>query len=141
VLQQLDQCPVQLSAGAAAPLPPADLLAEAEELVRQVHTEVPALGDPGERLSDVRAQVERTGTYRHTATELQHGARLAWRNSARCIGRLYWRSLVVRDRREVTDAARMADECVEHLRVATNGGRVRPVVTVFPPARGSGTTS
>ena len=124
---------------ASGPLDPAELLAEAESFVRLVHAEVPALGDPADRLSDVRAQVERTGTYSHTATELQHGARLAWRNSSRCIGRLYWRSLVVRDRREVTGATRMADECVEHLRVATNGGRIRPVVTIFPPAGPDGT--
>ena len=53
----------------------------------------PALGPVDDRLRGVRAEIEATGTYRHTATELQHGARLAWRNSARCTGRLYWRSL------------------------------------------------
>ena len=99
-----------------------------------MHEEVPALGPVEDRLRGVRAEIEATGTYRHTATELQHGARMAWRNSARCIGRLYWRSLVVRDRREVTDSERMADECVEHLRIASNDGKVRPVLTVFPPA-------
>ncbi len=110
------------------------LLADSEAFVRLVHEEVPALGPVEDRLRGVRAEIEATGTYRHTATELQHGARMAWRNSARCIGRLYWRSLVVRDRREVTDSERMADECVEHLRIASNDGKVRPVLTVFPPA-------
>jgi nitric-oxide synthase, bacterial len=56
---------------------------------------------------------------------------VAWRNSNRCIGRLYWRSLRVRDRRHVTDAEEVAAEAVLHLREATNGGRVRPTVTVF----------
>lgn len=142
----LKQCPVQPAAVSEPPLrvvrhsvpdevpDRARLLADAEAFVRLLHDEVPALGPADDRLRDVRAEIDATGTYRHTATELQHGARTAWRNSARCIGRLYWRSLVVRDRREVTDAARMADECVEHLRVATNGGRIRPVLTVFPPA-------
>ena len=47
----------------------------------------------------------RTG---HTAyqAELAFAARVAWRNSSRCIGRLYWRSLRVRDRRQVSSAAR-----------------------------------
>jgi nitric-oxide synthase len=134
----LKQCPAQPATGALLtdPAQPATgaLLADAEAFLRQVHDEVPALGPVDDRLRVVRAEIEATGTYRHTATELQHGARLAWRNSARCIGRLYWRSLVVRDRREVTTAGWMADECVEHLRVATNGGKVRPVITVFPPA-------
>jgi nitric-oxide synthase len=131
----LKQCPLDVSVEHGPSLAVAPVDAEqAEEFLRVVHQEIPALGPVDERLANVRREIDRTGTYRHTSTELQHGARLAWRNSARCIGRLYWRSLVVRDRREVTDAAAMADECVEHLRIATNGGRIRPVVTVFPPA-------
>src|SRR5690606_2885676 len=58
-----------------------------------------------------------------------------WRNSNRCIGRLYWKSLKVRDRRSTTSAEGVALECVEHLREATNGGKIRPVITVFPPDR------
>jgi nitric oxide synthase oxygenase domain/subunit len=37
---------------------------------------------------EVRAQIERYGTYAHTEAELAFGARAAWRNSSRCIGRL-----------------------------------------------------
>jgi nitric-oxide synthase, bacterial len=58
---------------------------------------------------------------------------VAWRNSSRCIGRLYWRSLRVRDRRHVAAAGEVAAEAVAHLREATNGGRIRPVITVFAP--------
>ena len=39
----------------------------------------------------------RTGTYTHTSEELTVGARLAWRHNTRCIGKLYWRGLTVRD--------------------------------------------
>ncbi|MQA17779.1 MAG: hypothetical protein GEV09_28080, partial [Pseudonocardiaceae bacterium] len=46
-------------------------------------------------------------------------------------GRLYWRSLVVRDKRDVRDAGDVAAECVAHLRAASNHGRIRPVITVF----------
>ena len=72
------------------------------------------------------ARSPRTGTYRHTPEELTFGARVAWRNSARCIGRLYWNSLRVRDRRDVDTPAEVAAECVEHLRDATRG-RPHPV--------------
>jgi nitric oxide synthase oxygenase domain/subunit len=83
---------------------------------------------------EVRGQIERYGTYAHTTSELTFGARVAWRNSSRRIGRLYWGSLRVRDRRHVTTAAQVAAEAFAHLREATNSGRVRPTLTVFAPA-------
>ncbi|KDN18122.1 nitric oxide synthase oxygenase [Amycolatopsis rifamycinica] len=86
-----------------------------------------------DRLARVRAEILETGTYRHTPAELAYGARVAWRNSARCIGRLYWRSLRIGDRRRVTGPAAIAGECVAHLRQATRGGRIRPTITVFAP--------
>ncbi len=122
-----------------APCLPADdslgidsLLVSAERFIIQFHDENHA-GPPDRRLSRVRREIGATGTYWHTPAELEFGARVAWRNSARCIGRLYWRSLRVRDRREVTAASQVAAESVTHLREATNGGRIRPVITVFAP--------
>ncbi|MFJ4680568.1 nitric oxide synthase oxygenase [Kitasatospora sp. NPDC088783] len=114
---------------------PAQLPAQAELFVRQFHDEQPAAGDPAARLRQVLGEIERTGTYRHTPAELAFGARVAWRNAARCIGRLYWRSLVVRDLRHVEEPAQVARECFAHLRAATNRGRIRPAVTVFAPDR------
>ncbi|GAA3113948.1 hypothetical protein GCM10020254_70470 [Streptomyces goshikiensis] len=105
----------------------------AEEFIRLFHRETPGAGDPRTRLAAVRAELAESGTYRHTPQELVHGARVAWRNSNRCIGRLYWNSLRVRDRRGLTDSDAIAAECFEHLREATNGGRVRPTITVFAP--------
>ncbi|MEV4052401.1 nitric oxide synthase oxygenase [Amycolatopsis sp. NPDC049688] len=109
--------------------------AAAEEFLDRMFAEGAAEeGDRFEtRLAEVRAEIMETGTYRHTAAELAYGARVAWRNSARCIGRLYWRSLRIRDRRRVTGPAAIAGECVAHLREATRGGRIRPTVTVFAP--------
>ena len=109
-------------------------IAEAEDFVRQHHTENPDLGPVEARLAEVHAEIAATGTYRHTTAELTFGARVAWRNSSRCIGRLYWRSLKVRDQREVSTPAEVAEQCVEHLRVATNKGKIRPVITIFAPA-------
>jgi nitric-oxide synthase len=109
-----------------------NLLASAERFITLFYSENRA-GPPDQRLQEIRREIDRTGTYWHTSQELAFGARVAWRNSSRCIGRLYWRSLQVRDRREITGAADIATESIGHLRQATNGGRVRPVITVFAP--------
>lgn len=108
---------------------------QAADFVRLYHAENPVAGSARPRLREVRAEIARTGTYTHTAGELAFGARVAWRNSSRCIGRLYWQSLRIRDRREVDTADGVAVECLEHLRSATNHGRVRPMITVFAPDR------
>jgi nitric-oxide synthase, bacterial len=121
---------------ASSPPPPADEPAdpaEAEEFIRLFHSEHQGVGPLRSRLAQVSAEIAATGTYRHTTLELAFGAKVAWRNSARCIGRLYWRSLQVRDLRRVRRAADVAAECVEHLRIVTNGGRIRPMITVFAP--------
>lgn len=105
----------------------------AVDFIELFHSENPEAGHLETRLAQVLADIRERGTYEHTPEELTFGARVAWRNSARCIGRLYWRSLLVRDRRDVTTARGVAEECIEHLRAATNGGRVRPTITVFAP--------
>jgi nitric-oxide synthase len=105
----------------------------AAEFIRLHRREVPGAGPAEPRLREIRREIRLTGTYRHTVEELEFGARVAWRNSSRCIGRLYWKSLKVRDRREVDTAAGVAEECAAHLRAATNHGRVRPIITVFAP--------
>ncbi|MEU5879806.1 nitric oxide synthase oxygenase [Spirillospora sp. NPDC047279] len=114
---------------------PTELESAAEDFLRMFHAENPSADGLTARLRQVREEIRADGTYRHTEEELAFGARVAWRNSGRCIGRLYWRSLRVRDRREVRTAEGVAAECVDHLAQATAGGRIRPVVTVFAPDR------
>jgi len=114
------------------PSAPDSLLVSAEQFITLFHMEN-GLGPPDRRIWQVRREIEASGTYWHTPAELAFGARVAWRNSSRCIGRLYWRSLRVRDRREVTAAPDIAEESVTHLREATNGGKIRPMITVFAP--------
>ncbi len=111
-------------------------LGEAAEFLRQVYDDHPALGPVGPRLAAVHAEVAATGTYTHTTAELTYGAKLAWRNASRCIGRLYWKSRVVRDCRHVRTADGIFDEVIQHLRVAGDRERrsIRPVITIFPPA-------
>lgn len=45
-----------------------------------------------------------------------------------------WRSLELHDARGAKTAGDVFDACVEHLRYSTNCGRIRPLITVFPPA-------
>ncbi|MFC0108186.1 nitric oxide synthase oxygenase [Kibdelosporangium aridum] len=107
--------------------------AEAEEFLRQYYAENPAAGDADRRVAWVMTEIDLTGTYQHTTAELTFGAQIAWRNSARCIGRLYWRSLRVRDLRAARTADDIAEHCVRHLRQAWNGGKIRPLMSVFAP--------
>src|SRR5439155_13220578 len=108
--------------------------AEAEEFLRQYHRERANRAGPLlPRLRAVRREIAETGTYVHTPAELAYGAQVAWRNSSRCIGRLYWQSLRVLDRRATTGALAIAEQLAAHLRAATNGGWVRPTVSVFAP--------
>ncbi|HEY0453486.1 nitric oxide synthase oxygenase [Actinophytocola sp.] len=108
-------------------------VAEAIDFLTLFHAENPDAGCPAHRIEWVRAEIDLTGTYQHTSAELAFGARVAWRNSARCIGRLYWRSMKVRDLRAVREPADIAAQCAEHLRIGYNDGRIRPVITVFAP--------
>src|SRR5215471_15470368 len=114
-----------------APSAHGQLLTAAERFVTLFHAENPRAGSVAGRMRQILAEVAARGTYQHTPEELTFAARVAWRNSSRCIGRLYWRTLRVRDRRRVTAADQVAAECVAHLREATNAGRIRPVITVF----------
>jgi nitric-oxide synthase len=125
-------------------------VAEAEEFLALLHAEQPSTGPLGLRLKAVRAEIEATGTYTHTAAELAYGAKVAWRNASRCIGRLYWNSMLVLDRRNTHSADRMFEDLVTHLRIAggssrvdpdtgaeelgAGNGQMRPTISIFPPA-------
>ena len=135
-----ERCPMtgrgRPDAGAPDPGPQPVDTDEAVEFLELVDAE-DAAGRDAEPLPQRRAavldEIAATGTYRHTGAELAFGARVAWRNSARCIGRLYWKTLDVRDRRHLTAPGDVAAECVSHLRDATRGGRIRSSITIFAP--------
>lgn len=85
----------------------------------------------GRRLREINSSFAESGDYEQTAAEVQHGCRVAWRANPRCIGRLPWSTLRVLDRRHLDTPDAIFEACVEHLRFATNGGRLRPVMSVF----------
>ena len=51
-----------------------------------------------DRLEEVTKEIEASGTYQLKDTELIYGAKHAWRNAARCVGRIQWSKLQVINR-------------------------------------------
>lgn len=88
---------------------------------------------PSERREEALAELRISGTYRQTPDEILVGAKLAWRNHARCVGRKHWRTLKLIDARAATNADEIAEYCWQHLATATNGGALQSVITVGPP--------
>ena len=72
------------------------------------------------RMEEVKTSIEERGTYEHTFDELQHGARVAWRNAPKCANRKYWQQLKLLDCRDVTTNKGMFDCCINHLAKAVS---------------------
>lgn len=92
-------------------------------------------GDLERRLKEIADEIAATGSYAHTYEELAFGMQLAWRNSSKCIGRMQWKNLLVRDVRHIQHPDEIFEECIEHLRVAHNFGRLQSVMSIFRPRR------
>ena len=75
-------------------------------------------------MREVVAEVELKGTYELDEKELVFGAKLAWRNSPRCIGRIQWNKLQVHRRANVTGrrggAGRRRRRCFLGIRLSTH---------------------
>uniref|UniRef100_A0A8C1QE98 Nitric oxide synthase, inducible n=1 Tax=Cyprinus carpio TaxID=7962 RepID=A0A8C1QE98_CYPCA len=85
------------------------------------------------RLEEVAKEIEATGSYQLTTKELEFGAKQAWRNAPRCIGRIQWANLqVLFDARKCRTAEDMFQMLCDHIQFATNGGNLRSAITVFP---------
>lgn len=85
------------------------------------------------RWAEIRRELAAARFYRHTPEELAFGARVAWRNHGRCIGRLFWESLEVVDCRHLTEPDQIAARMATHMREALSDGRIRPIISVFAP--------
>ena len=137
----IPQRPIVQLAGAITPVeshsfdiqPVNSVAQEAEVFLKQCYLErgLPEVFLP--RWQEVNELIKKTGTYEHTLDELTYGGRLAWRNSSRCVGRYFWQSLHVRDMRHLETEAEMFDAIVEHIKLATNNGDIRAMMTVFKP--------
>jgi nitric-oxide synthase len=115
--------------------PAEELIDAAQEFFDQLTTERAGALAATERLAQVRREIGASGLYWQTPEELSWGAKLAWRNTPRCLGKFYWKALTVRDMRHLTTADEVFAALVEHLRAAYNDGRVKLLMTVFAPRR------
>lgn len=88
------------------------------------------------RWREVARDLRRHGFYRHTSEELAFGARAAWRNSARCIGRLTWKSLEVVDCRHVTQPDEIAGHLAHHATTVLEARRTPSMISIFGPVEG-----
>ena len=109
------------------------ILDEAESFVRECYTELDKEDEIEDRLAEIRADVRERGHYDHTYEELEHGAKMAWRNSNRCVGRLFWDTLEVVDERELETPGEIHEACCRHIKQGRNGGDIVPTITVFKP--------
>jgi len=111
------------------------LFEEAQDFIFQCYSELGKSEDEiQKRLSQIKVQIEKDQHYEHTFEELQHGARMAWRNSNRCIGRLFWDSLQVFDQRACETEEEVAQAIFKHIEYASNGGKIIPTISIFKPA-------
>nr|CAB3264406.1 nitric oxide synthase, brain-like [Phallusia mammillata] len=114
---------------------PAEIKVLAESFIEQYYDSMKRGGSPAHkgRLNEVLTSIDKTGTYELTTNELIFGAKTAWRNAPRCVGRIQWNKLQVYDMRHVTTAAEMFEAIVTHIKFATNKGNIRSCITFFPP--------
>lgn len=112
----------------------AERVEEAVAFIRQFAAETGKSPEEAEqRIRDVRHSIRQTGSYWHSAEELTFGARVAWRNHARCVGRLTWKSLQVNDRRTINDCDDVVDQTMATLRQSFSCGELRSAITIFAP--------
>jgi nitric-oxide synthase len=107
--------------------------AQAEQFLREFDAECPGRCELEQRIAAARQELADTGVWQKTPEELGFAAQVAWRNAERCVGRLYWKGLHLRDCRNLTNPDEIAEALFEHLRFAWNQGDLRPAITVFSP--------
>jgi nitric-oxide synthase len=110
------------------------MLKKAEEFIRTFYWETEKSEQQfQQRMDEIATEIHNIGTYIHTTDELTYGAKLAWRNSNKCIGRLFWQNLNVIDKRNKQTEQEIYEALLEHIQFATNEGRIKPTITVFDP--------
>ncbi|KYN45005.1 Nitric oxide synthase, salivary gland [Trachymyrmex septentrionalis] len=125
---------MQLPTHGTEPRTKEEILLHATDFLEQYFTSIRRLNSDAHRarLESVQREVISIGTYQLTETELVFGAKLAWRNAARCIGRIQWSKLQVFDCRYVTTTSGMFEALCNHIKYSTNKGNIRSAITIFP---------
>uniref|UniRef100_A0A8C4UXY8 Nitric oxide synthase n=1 Tax=Falco tinnunculus TaxID=100819 RepID=A0A8C4UXY8_FALTI len=123
------------------PRPIEELMGLARDFITQYYLSLRRENSPAhaQRLREVEAAIMATGTYQLLEPELVFGAKQAWRNAARCVGRIQWNKLQVFDARDCASVGEMFSFLCTHIQYATNRGNIRSAITIFPqrmPGRG-----
>lgn len=111
--------------------PPQHLQAKALDFLTQYYSETGTGEVPAARAAAVALEIATTGTWHPTTEELSFGASVAWRNSNRCIGRIFWKTLKVMDARHLDKDEEILDALQHHINYAFNGGDIRSTITIF----------
>ncbi|GAA6088760.1 nitric oxide synthase, inducible-like, partial [Tachysurus ichikawai] len=74
-----------------------DLLTQAIDFINQYYKSFKSskIDEHLARVNEVAQEIDVTGTYQLNNEELVFGAKQAWRNAPRCIGRIQWSNLQV----------------------------------------------
>lgn len=112
------------------------ILEEARKWLAQFYSETIGMSTDSSKVfnsrwAEVRKQIRDGELDYLSREELEYGAKVAWRNSTRCVGRLARASLVVRDLRHLNTPKQVFAALVDHIVLSTNGGRIVPMVSVF----------
>lgn len=110
-----------------------ELFRKAQQFIEVCYAELGKKDEVKARLAQIKTEICQSGFYKHTYEELAHGAKMAWRNSNRCIGRLFWQSLEVLDARQLEQEQEIYNALLHHIQFATNHGKIRPTITIFKP--------
>lgn len=111
-----------------------EILEQAQDFINNYYVSIKRTDSPAhkQRLAEIEQQIKTTETYYLKETELIYGAKLAWRNAARCVGRIQWSKLQVFDARFTSTASEMFEALCNHIKYATNKGSLRSAITILP---------
>lgn len=111
-----------------------ETLDQASDFINNYYASIKRTDSPAHknRLAEIEEQIRTTETYYLKETELIYGAKQAWRNAPRCIGRIQWSKLQVFDARFTTNANEMFEALCNHIKYSTNKGSLRSAITIFP---------
>lgn len=114
------------------------LFSEAKAFIETCYKELNLSDKIETRLKEIKIAIDEQHTYEHLFFELEHGAKMAWRNSNKCIGRLFWQALHVFDERELSSEDEIKEALIRHVQYATNHGKILPTITIFKPKTEAG---
>ena len=69
-----------------------------------------------QRRSEVEISINKFEYFELTLQELKHAVQYAWRNATKCVGKIWWETLTLRDCRYIQSVEEMFDTICEHFK-------------------------